>query len=331
MSHLKLNLRALEVFESASRTRSLSRTAQEMGCAVSLVSHHLKRLEAQLGVALFDFSQRPIALTAAGAAFERRVAAGLHLIRLGVHDSSAADSDDVRMLRIALVEEFENRVATDLLIALAERMPNTRFQLTIQPSYDALANLRSRKLDVAVVSEPADLSPDLVCRPLMRDPFVIAAPRDHDGPPERLLSGQASLPFLRYNAEHVIGRQVAAHLRRRNVALDDRFEIDSNQSILGMIAEGRGWSITTVLGYLRAARFQDRVQLHPPPGPAFSRYIAAFTLADFPVSLTEQIEQKIGASIRADIIEPAVSRFDWLADRLELLSVADPRSSQSVF
>lgn len=318
MARPKLNLRALEMFESAARTRSFARTAEEMNCAVSSVSHHLKRLESQLGVALFDHARRPVSLTPAGLAFQRRIADGLHAIRLGVSETSFTRMDEFLDLRIAIVEEFENVVATELLVALSERLPRARFKLTIQPSYDALARLRARQIELAIVTEPTDLSDGFLSSPLLRDPFVLAAPKDHPETPEQLMRGDSDLPFLRYNPEHVIGRQVAAHLRRRSIALDNRFEIDSNQSILGVVAKGKGWSLTTVIGYMRAARFHDQVRLHPPPGPAFARYISIFTLPDFSAQMTRLVSDHVRALVEADIVRPAIDQYDWLAERLSL-------------
>lgn len=319
MDKPKLTLRALELFDSAARTRSLVDTAAEMGCAVSSVSRHIAQLEAHLGAALFDHRRRPLALTPAGLAFHRRIGEGLRLIRLGVSETAEAPGDAPQDLRIAMVEEFENTVATALLSRLSERLPRARFQLVLQPSHQAIERLRARQLDIAVVTEPSEMVMDLVTRPLMRDPFVIAAPKDWSEPPDQLLAGASTLPFLRYNPDHVIGRQVAAHLRRRNVTLENRFEIDSNQSILGLVAEGRGWSLTTAMGYLRARRYQDQVTLHPAPGPAFARYVALFALPDFSAQLTAEIEAALRRLIAADIIAPAVQRYDWLGDGLALI------------
>lgn len=319
MERPKLTLRALELFDSAARTRSLVETAAEMGCAVSSVSRHIAQLEAHLGAALFDHGRRPIALTPAGQAFHRRIGEGLRLIRLGVSETAATPGDAPQDLRIAMVEEFENAVATALLGALADRLPRARFQLVLQPSHQAIERLRARQLDIAVVTEPSEMIMDLVSRPLMRDPFVIAAPKDWPETPDQMMAGTASLPFLRYNPDHVIGRQVAAHLRRRHVTLENRFEIDSNQSILGLVAEGRGWSLTTAMGYLRARRYQDQVTLHPAPGPAFARYLALFALPDFSAPLTAEIEAALRRFIAADIVAPAVARYDWLSERLALI------------
>ena len=71
-----------------------------------------------------------------------------------------------------------------------------------------------------------------------------------------------------------MGRQIEAHLARHRIALPDRFESDSNQSIMALVANGVGFSITTPLAILRARIFLDRVAIHPLPLAAMSRTIS---------------------------------------------------------
>ena len=52
------------------------------------------------------------------------------------------------------------------------------------------------------------------------------------------------LPLIQYTARHLMGRQIAGHLRRQGVRLGHRFELDSYAAILAMVAGGEGWTIT---------------------------------------------------------------------------------------
>ncbi|WNG37693.1 LysR family transcriptional regulator [Archangium violaceum] len=59
-------LSALAAFESAARHQNFAHAAEELHLTASAVSHHVRKLEAQLGVALFQRHARGVSLTAEG-------------------------------------------------------------------------------------------------------------------------------------------------------------------------------------------------------------------------------------------------------------------------
>ncbi|NMO13682.1 LysR family transcriptional regulator [Pyxidicoccus fallax] len=59
-------LPALAAFESAARHQNFARAAEELHLTASAVSHHVRRLESLLGVALFQRHARGVSLTAEG-------------------------------------------------------------------------------------------------------------------------------------------------------------------------------------------------------------------------------------------------------------------------
>ena len=59
-------LPALSAFESAARHQNFAHAAEELNLTASAVSHHVRKLEARLGVALFQRHARGVTLTAEG-------------------------------------------------------------------------------------------------------------------------------------------------------------------------------------------------------------------------------------------------------------------------
>ena len=59
-------LPALAAFEAAARQQNFARAAEELHLTASAVSHHVRRLEARLGVVLFQRHARGVSLTAEG-------------------------------------------------------------------------------------------------------------------------------------------------------------------------------------------------------------------------------------------------------------------------
>lgn len=76
------NLNAVRAFDAAARHQSFSRAAEELGVTHASVSRHIKNLEADLGMPLFERRHRQVALTPGGARYAEIVADALMLISL---------------------------------------------------------------------------------------------------------------------------------------------------------------------------------------------------------------------------------------------------------
>jgi len=189
--------------------------------------------------------------------------------------------------------------------------------------------LQSQKIDAGVATRPLQDVPGLVEYPLLRDPFVLACPRVESPAPETLLSGKTRLPFLRYSRNQIIGAQIETQLRRLRIALPNQFELESNQSIMGIVAEGSGWAISTPTCYLRAKRFHDRVVLHPFPGKEFSRILSMFTTQSFVHPVSELVLVTLRRLIKRQVVDPLTARTPWLAGsyQVEPDHAINPRES----
>lgn len=230
-----------------------------------------------------DHGRRPMVLTAAGEQFLRHVDEALSQLQRGEAAVASGQLAQTASLRLGLIEDFDSEVAPDLARILARTLPVCSFCHFTRPSHDILRLLKDRRIDMGVATRPPGGTGGLVeFPPLLRDPFVIALP-PRSAPPENAaahLAGQTDRPLLRYAQTQIIGRLIEAQLRRLRVTLPNRFELESNQSLMGMVAEV-SWAITTPpTSFARATRFHDRIALHPPfpPGkalPAHCRFLQA--------------------------------------------------------
>lgn len=319
----KLSLQVLEAFEHVARTGSMQLAAQEMGLSISSVSHHVARLEAELGAVLFDRSSRPFGLTREGREALHHLSTGLRHLRRATSETTIGGLLGARSLRIGIVEDFESNVTPDLAVALAGRMPQASQSISNVLSHQAPDLLLSGKLDVAIASEASDRPDDVLAEPLVRDPFLLAAPFEMEADVTDLMQGRSALPFLRFNRTHMIGRQIDAHLSRYRLALPDRYAFDSAQSIMAVIANGDGWSVITPLGYMRAQRYAPRVRLHPLPIAAFARRLSIMSRSDFDPTTAQAIAALVRDSIRQLVIAPMVAPHPWLSKGFVTIGPAD--------
>ena len=198
-------------------------------------------------------------------------------------------------------------------------MPHARLVIRHVLSHEAPNLVQSGDLDIAVASEAQDRRGRLVIEPIVRDPFVVATPKNSETCVDTLLQGSNELNFLRFNQDHMIGKQIDAHLARHRTILPNRIALDSVQSIMAVIANGDGWSIVTPLGFARAQRYAARVQLSPLPLAAFARQISVMSRPEFDQTTVQVIAEHIRQSVQRVVVDPVCAAYPSLAQSFVLV------------
>lgn len=137
---------SLRAFEAAARRLSFSLAAQELFVTQSAISHHIQRLESELGVALFERRTRAVALTPAGQTYFDQVHAAFELLRQGT-DAIRAPTEARITLKVGLLASFATRWLAPRLPGFATAHPGIDLQL--QPDI-GLADVAGGEVDVAI-------------------------------------------------------------------------------------------------------------------------------------------------------------------------------------
>jgi len=137
---------SLRAFEAAARHLSFSQAAQELFVTQSAVSHHIQKLESELGVALFERRTRAVALTAAGQAYYAKVHAAFDFLREGTEQTRAPGTERAK-LTVGLLASFATRWLAPRLQAFAIAYPGIDLQL--RPDI-ALADVSGGEVDMAI-------------------------------------------------------------------------------------------------------------------------------------------------------------------------------------
>lgn len=314
-----LSLKWLEIFRICATKGSLQAAAEETGLSISTVSHHLSRLEENLGVKLFDHSRRPMLVTPTGRAFLRKIEGALHDIRTAKAEASAGRLENASYLRIGIVDDFDSFLAPNLAVFLSSIMPNCDFSYHTEWSHSILRMLRNRELDLAVMAYSSENMLDLHDHPFLRDPFVIITPKGQECDPVDLLQGRSNLSFLRFSSNLFVGRQIDAHLRRLSLSLPNRFECANSNTLMAMVAAGSGWSITTALHYAHGVQFQDDVQVHRFPGKGFARTMSVVSTPDCARSVVAHVRIKMYELLDSGTVPGVHDKLPWLKDSFTLI------------
>ncbi len=314
-----VTLRGLEVFEALSSNGSVAQAAEITGLSQPAVSQQLRNLETALGTDLIDHSKRPMQLTAAGRSFLARTASVLSELRLAQSELTVMDLTHLSTLNMGIIDDFDNDLTPRLVTILAENLTKCRFKLITAPSHEITAAMRDRHLHIGVSASTGEMLEGVTEYPLVRDPFILVTPAGRIGKTDDPLTALQGLPFLRYAREQLISRQIEAHLARQKLTFPERFEIGSHLSLMALVARGIGWSVTTPLGYMRAARFHGDMQAHPLPFASFSRNISLFASSDWADRVPRDVAQTMRHLVAEQIITPAIRTLPFLEGQLRLI------------
>ncbi len=314
-----VSLRGLEVFEALAKTGSVAQAAELTGLSQPAVSQQLRNLEKALGADLVDHGRRPMVVTQAGRSFLSRTESALSELRQAQSELTVMDLTHLSKLSIGLIDDFDNDLTPRLVTILADSLTKCRFKLITASSHEISSAMAARELHIAIAATSGELVDGVVEFPLVRDPFVLIAPKGALSDPKAEMDTLQSLPFLRYAREQLIGRQIEAHLARQGLEFEERFEIGSHLALTAMVARRIGWAVTTPLGYMRSARFHDQIDVFPLPFGASSRTISLFAGADWVDQVPREVAQTMRRLIQSQIIDPAVSAQPWLASGLRVI------------
>ncbi|SAK92582.1 LysR family transcriptional regulator [Caballeronia pedi] len=236
-------LRELQTFIAVARHGTFAGAGAHIGLTQSAVSAQMQRLEAHLGVALFDRTGRSATLNKAG---RRTLELADELIALYAR-LAEPEGEDGRggSLSVGAIASAHAALLPDAIGAFRRVLPAWRIRLVPGVSLNLLASVDAGEMDMAVlIRPPFSLPAELRWRTLAAEPFVLLAPAAKKGAQWRELI--ESEPFIRYDRRSFGGRQVDAFLTKRRIAVRDSIEVDELPGIAQLVARGLGVALVPV-------------------------------------------------------------------------------------
>jgi DNA-binding transcriptional LysR family regulator len=164
-------LRAMAVFATVVRSGSFAAGARALGLSRAVVSHHIRALEAKLGVPLAQRSTRSFSLTPAGEAFRVHCERLLDEAHDGIRGMELLRAEPRGEVRITCSHHFGSKRILPALLEFRRRYPAIRLQVSMN---DSNVDLVQQGIELAVRAGPlADSS--LVARRLVREPTMLCA------------------------------------------------------------------------------------------------------------------------------------------------------------
>ena len=173
-----MEIRQLRYMLTVAEERSFSRAAEKLYIAQPHLSQYIKKLEMQIGVKLFDRSQTPLALTAAGEQFALKAR---QLLQLGdnllqqMHDYS---EEKTGRLALGISPVRSAFILPLVLPAFRARFPHVELSLYEGTSSNLEDWMNQGVTDLTILSLPIN-SDTFSYEILMEEKFLIVAPPGH--------------------------------------------------------------------------------------------------------------------------------------------------------
>ncbi|MDG4826873.1 LysR family transcriptional regulator [Asanoa sp. WMMD1127] len=150
----------LRVIDAVRRLGSVTAAAKELSYTQPAISHHLSRMEAQLGAQLLQRVGRGVRFTAAGRLLADRAAEIIGRVDSATAELTALVGLDAGRVRLAGFSSVMSSLAPPAAAILAERHPRLALGLADTHPEEALDLLRAGHVDVAVIFRYDDTAPE---------------------------------------------------------------------------------------------------------------------------------------------------------------------------
>lgn len=230
-------IRELKTLMAVAREGTFAGAGEKIGLTQAAVSAQMQRLEAELGMALFDRTGRSALLNAAG---RQTLVQAQELVRLyGALGSAPVGHAPAALVGIGAIASAQRSVLPDVLARFHRQCEGCRTRVVPGVSVSLVDQVDAGDLDMAVIIRPPfSVQADLRWTTLASEPFRLLVPR-------RLAGGDwagilASEPFVRYDRVSFGGRQVERFLRASHLAVREVCEVDELEAIVALVAKGVG-------------------------------------------------------------------------------------------
>lgn len=255
-----MNLRDLRYFIALADTRHFGQAAARTFVSQPTLSGQLRKLEEELGVALFERTTKSVALTPLGEALLPHARRAVEEADALAQHARAHRDPLAGPLRVGAIPTLAPYLVPLILAPLRKRDPGLKLVLSEEMTAVLLERLRRHELDVILIATPAD-DAELQARALFEEPFWLALPRKHPLVQKDPITRRdvESLDMLLLSDGHCLAQQAMEICRladRKDSGDQADLRAASLETLLQLVGAGMGATLVPALA-LRGAWMTD--------------------------------------------------------------------------
>lgn len=251
---ISTNLRSLRHFVAVAEELHFGRAATRLHMTQPPLSQSIQALEQELGIALFNRTNRSVSLTAVGALWLPHVRLILNKTEALPQVAKRLARGEIGTLRLSFVSTTVYGVLPEIVSRFSAAYPDVEITLQEATSNIQVQALLNNDIDAGLVIAPThrDFPPGLDYHQISSDPLIIAMPQkwldenDEIGDAETInLRDMAHLPLILFPREsspalHDLITGYYAHLGIEPLLGQQAIQM---QTMIGLVSAGMGFAL----------------------------------------------------------------------------------------
>ena len=238
-----MELRELVSFYYVARQCSVSKAARALEVGQPTVTTHLRKLETEFGVTLFDRIKRPIQLTSEGATLLELVTPVVEAV-----DTLKTQMNYAERRGSFLVGAYPDLVMHHLpksVQSFSARYPDVRLRLLARAYTPLIQLVKSGEIDLALCSPPPEDDSSFEFQELFKYNVVLLTPPGNPLLEQSTvgLKDIASWPMILPGPGSITRQKVEQALKNHGIAFDVILAVDDSESIKRYVEIGMGVAV----------------------------------------------------------------------------------------
>lgn len=248
-----MTLQQLQYVVALDNHRHFVKAAESCHVAQPTLTLQVKKLEDQIGIALFDRSSKPLKPTSLGTLFivkARQILREIQQLKELVNDQL---NQVEGTFKVGIIPTLAPYLLPKFLASFAQAFPNTRLEILEMQSDNIIQNLKHDLIDIGIMATPLEEN-EIREIPLFYEPFLIYSNTNN-----AILKKEESIRSDELQPEGlwILGQGHCFRNQTLNVCDFDRLEDDRNFNIEGgsietlkrMIQQSEGYTLIPELSY----------------------------------------------------------------------------------
>ncbi|OJJ17325.1 transcriptional regulator [marine bacterium AO1-C] len=173
-----IEIRHLRYFMTVAEELHFRKAAERLYISQPGLSRQIRQMEEDLGVKLFERTNRKVALTPAGQYLKQEVSVLLKSLEEAFEHTQLMEKGQEGSIKLGYVGSAMQNVIPDLLIRFREIHPTILFNLTEMDNAQQVKALLNKEIDVGFV-RLNQVPEDLQLHPILSDTFSLVLPQNH--------------------------------------------------------------------------------------------------------------------------------------------------------
>lgn len=260
----QMKLSQLRILVAVADYENFTEAALQLEMSQSAVSHAIASLEEHLGVILFIRGRHGARLTPVGQQIVQHARSIVGQANEIIKAAELARGLEGGQVRIASFRSIAAHLLPSVITEFHQQFPAIAVSLSEHDDYPHVEQvLRDGRADIGLTVMPA--STDLDAWEVLQDEYIALLPPTFKSKGSQLTWAElATQPLIMPPLNYLMMQQVYAHANAFGCSLKVTYEVGTDATIVGLVAQGLG---TTVLPRLAAEPIPASVQVYRLPVP----------------------------------------------------------------